>query len=128
MRSLLTKQEGGVTITIQKAEPISGDMLNYTLPFLIGLFAFSYNDWQSISSLLVFLAFMLAFLHKEQITLLNPMLLLMNIRLYKIEYKEVGRDRSSRAFTLCLGELEESNQKIDIKETAGITFIYPTKE
>jgi hypothetical protein len=128
MRSLLTKQEGGLTITVQKAEPISGDMLNYTLPFLIGLFAFSYNDWQSISSLIVFLAFMLAFLHKEQITLLNPMLLLMNIRLYRIEYKEVGRERLSRAFTLCLGELEESNKKIDIKETAGITFVYPVKQ
>lgn len=127
MRNMLTKQEGGITIKIKKAEPISGDMLNYTLPFLIGLFAFSYNDWQSIASLLVFLAFMLAFLHKEQITLLNPMLLLMNIRLYKIEYTEVGRDRSNQAFSLCLGEVEASDQNIEIKETAGITFIYPIK-
>ncbi|MFK4027236.1 hypothetical protein [Stutzerimonas balearica] len=125
MRRLLTKQEGGTAIKVQEAEPISGDMLNYTLPFLIGLFAFSYSDWQSIVSLLVFLAFMLAFLHKEQITLLNPMLLLMNVRLYKIKYKEIGRERISSVFALCLGAVEASNVTVSIKETAGIMFIYP---
>lgn len=128
MRRLLTKQEGGTAIKVQEAEPISGDMLNYTLPFLIGLFAFSYSDWQSIASLLVFLAFMLAFLHKEQITLLNPMLLLMNVRLYKIKYKEVGRERFCSAFALCLGHVEASNVTVSIKETAGITFIYPYRD
>lgn len=125
MRKLLKRQEGGTAIKVQEADPISGDMLNYTLPFLIGLFAFSYSDWQSIASLLVFLAFMLAFLHKEQITLLNPMLLLMNVRLYKIKYKEAGRERFCSAFALCLGSVEASNVTVNIKETAGITFIYP---
>lgn len=127
MRSMLTSQEGGVPIAISKVELISGDMLNYTLPFLIGLFAFSYNDWQSIVSLLVFLGFMLAFLHKEQVTLLNPMLLLMNIRLYRIEYREIGQQHTCESFSLCLGEVIASEEELNIKETAGISFIYPKK-
>ena len=40
IRSLLTHQEGGTSIKIHEVFQVRGDMLNYTLPFLIGLFAF----------------------------------------------------------------------------------------
>ena len=90
IRSLTTHQNGGVAINIVKCNQVKGDMLNYTLPFLIGLFGFDYNSLQSIASLIVFLLFMFSFIHKEQICLLNPMFLLLNIRLYEIQYIEVG--------------------------------------
>ena len=54
MRAWLTWQEGGIAVTVSGCTQIHGDMLNYTLPFLIGLFAFNYQSWQSITSLLVF--------------------------------------------------------------------------
>lgn len=125
MRNFLTHQQGGISVRLDSVEPVRGDMLNYTLPFLIGLFAFSYNDWQSIISLLVFLAFMFSFLHKERISLLNPMLLLMGVRLYKIKYSEVGRASVLSGNVLCLGEAEASKEIVLIKETAGIKFIFP---
>lgn len=125
MRNLLIHQHGGTSIRLAEAEPVRGDMLNYTLPFLIGLFAFSYDDWQSITSLLVFLGFMFSFLHKERASLLNPMFLLMNIRLYKIVYSEVGRSSSFSGNALCFGEASASDHIVEIKETAGIKFIYP---
>ncbi len=125
MRNLLTAQEGGTAVTIIKADLIRGDMLNYTLPFLIGLFAFDYDSWQSIISLVVFLCFMFSFIHKEQISLLNPMFLLMGIRLYKVSYKEVGRDVENEKTALCLGEVLPSNEYVEIKETAGVHFLFP---
>lgn len=125
MRRLLTHQHGGTSIRLKSVEPIRGDMLNYTLPFLIGLFAFSYDDWQSVLSLLVFLGFMFSFLHKERISLLNPMFLLMGVKLYRIEYEEVGRSALSRGNVLCLGEAAVSEEVVAIKETVGIKFIYP---
>jgi len=128
MRKLLTHQQGGTPIKIQEAIQVRGDMLNYTLPFLIGLFAFDYNSIQSILSLLVFLAFIFSFVHKEQISLLNPMFLLMGIRLYSIGYKEIGRTPVHNQNVLCLGEVVVSNQGVEIKETAGIQFIFPQQK
>lgn len=125
IRSLLTHQEGGTSIKIHEVTQIRGDMLNYTLPFLIGLFAFNYESIQTIISLLVFLVFIFSFVHKEQISLLNPMFLLMGIRLYKVTYKEVGRTSIYENNVLCLGTVEVSNECIEVKETAGIYFIFP---
>lgn len=127
VRSLLTYQEGGTPIKIREVSQVRGDMLNYTLPFLIGLFAFNYENIQTIISLLVFLIFIFSFVHKEQISLLNPMFLLMGIRLYKIKYKEVGRASIYDKSVLCLGSVEVSNESIEVKETAGIHFIFPQK-
>lgn len=127
IRSLLTHQEGGTPIKINAVSQVRGDMLNYTLPFLIGLFAFNYESIQTIISLLVFLIFIFSFVHKEQISLLNPMFLLMGIRLYKIKYKEVGRTSTYEENVLCLGTVEASNESIEVKETAGIHFIFPKK-
>jgi TctA family transporter len=128
MRRLLIHQQGGTPIKIQEVSQVRGDMLNYTLPFLIGLFAFDYKSIQSILSLLIFLVFIFAFVHKEKISLLNPMFLLMGIRLYNIKYKEVGRSPIHNENALCLGKVEVSNQTVEIKETTGIHFIFPCKE
>ena len=125
IRSLLTGQDGGTPIKIHEVSQVRGDMLNYTLPFLIGLFAFNYESIQAIISLLVFLIFIFSFVHKEQISLLNPMFLLMGIRLYKVTYKEVGRKTIYEKNVLCLGSVEVSNESIEVKETAGIHFIFP---
>lgn len=127
IRSLLTHQEGGTAIKIHEVSQVRGDMLNYTLPFLIGLFAFNYESIQTIISLLVFLIFIFSFVHKEQISLLNPMFLLMGIRLYKVTYKEVGRTLIYEKNVLCLGSVEVSNESIEVKETAGIHFMFPQK-
>lgn len=127
IESLLTHQEGGTAIKIHEVSQVRGDMLNYTLPFLIGLFAFNYESIQTIISLLVFLIFIFSFVHKEQISLLNPMFLLMGIRLYKVTYKEVGRTLIYEKNVLCLGSVEVSNESIEVKETAGIHFMFPQK-
>ncbi|WP_299974606.1 hypothetical protein [uncultured Pseudoteredinibacter sp.] len=127
VRKLLMHQEGGTSVKVKKVNQIRGDMLNYTLPFLIGLFAFDYEDYQSIASLLIFLVFIFSFVRKEQISLLNPMFLLMGVRLYDVEYKEVGRAAIGNGTVLCLGKVVESNEILQIKETAGIYFIFPKK-
>lgn len=128
IRCLTTHQQGGITITITDCRQVKGDMLNYTLPFLIGLFGFNYDSFQSILSLFVFLLFMFAFIHKEQIYLLNPIFLLLNIRLYNIHYKEVGRNLNLNKVVLCLGFVYPSKETVKLKENSGINFIYPNKK
>jgi hypothetical protein len=127
MRKNLTYQQGGNSIQVTNAVLLRGDMLNYTLPFLIGLFAFDYSNWQNILSLLVFLFFMFAFVVKDRIILLNPMFLLMGIRLYKMTYHEVGSNSECMKTVLCLGELKSSDDIVYTKKSAGIEFVYPEK-
>lgn len=127
MRKNLTYQEGGNPIQVSEAKLLRGDMLNYTLPFLIGLFAFDYSNWQNITALLVFLFFMFAFVVKDRVILLNPMFLLMGIRLYEMTYREVGTTSDCTKTVLCLGELAPSDAIIYTKQSAGIEFVYPGK-
>lgn len=128
VRKNLTYQEGGIAIHVKQSKQIHGDMLNYTLPFLMGLFAFGYESWQSISALLVFLTFMFAFVSKDRVILLNPMFLLIGIRLYEITFLEVGNQNRQTKKVLCLGELKSSNTTIYIKTSSGIELVYPKKD
>lgn len=118
---------GGIDIKVSHCIKIKGDMINFTLPFLIGLFAFDYKTWQSMLSLIVFLIFMFSFVHKEQISLLNPMFLLLGVRLYEITYSEIGRPDVFKQTVICLGEAKASQQNIRLIENSGINFIYPSK-
>ncbi|EJG0413280.1 hypothetical protein C4D16_RS22765 [Vibrio parahaemolyticus] len=124
MRDLFTRHEGSEQIKLTAVEPIRGDMINYTLPFLIGLFAFDYKSIQSILALVVFLSFMFAFTRNEKIVLLNPMFLLLGIRLYDIKYKKVGQpNKEHSSCALCLGIAKPSDTKVRFLENSGITFI-----
>ncbi|EGQ8476421.1 hypothetical protein HPY09_15010 [Vibrio cholerae] len=126
MKLLFTRSEGSDEIRLTDVKAIRGDMINYTLPFLIGLFAFDYKSWQSILSLVVFLFFMFAFTRNEKIILLNPMFLLLGIRLYDIKYKKVGQPNTEHSSSaLCLGVASKSDSKVRFLENSGITFISP---
>ncbi|MFM5749943.1 hypothetical protein ACET6F_04035 [Aeromonas veronii] len=124
MRSLFSSAEGTDIITLTEVNAVRGDMINYTLPFLIGLFAFDYKTWQSILSLIVFLAFMFAFTRNERVILLNPMFLLLGIRLYDIKYKRIGQPNAENySCALCMGTARQSEEKVRFLENSGITFI-----
>ena len=75
----------------------------------------------------VFLIFMFVFVRNDRVVLLNPMFLLLGVRLYDISYNEVGKNIESNKTVLCLGLLSISNENIFIKESAGIQFIFPNK-
>ncbi len=127
MRKLFTRSEGAEEIILTNVRVARGDMINYTLPFLIGLFAFDYKTFQSIASLIVFLIFMFGFTRKEGIILLNPMFLLMGIRLYDINYKKVGQpNKEHTANALCMGIAKKSESKVRFLENSGINFISET--
>jgi hypothetical protein len=131
IRKHLKYEEGGQAVRVSDAVQIKGDMINYTLPFLIGLFAFDYSSWQNITSMLIFLAFMFAFLRKDGGILLNPMLMLIGVRLYRISYKEVNACKGS-VYTrdvLCMGKITApSITPVIFHDIAGIGFLHNKKD
>lgn len=128
IRNLTKNNEGDTKITINKAERIRGDMLNYTMPILISLLGFDYTTWQSTTSLLLFLLLMFWLCRIERTSLLNPFFLLINIRLYSITYKEIGRAREKNGLAICFGAVSPSEETLHIKESSGINIIYQAGE
>ncbi|HAS8172018.1 TPA: hypothetical protein I7680_11030 [Vibrio vulnificus] len=117
------EQSNFKTVTIDTSKRIYGDMINFTLPFLIGLFAFDYNSLSSITSLFVFMAFMFLFLRAENMLLLNPMFLLKNVTLHEINYTIVGDSRSDTARVLSIGNPKPSSTELYLKEALGTKFL-----
>ncbi|OEF26154.1 hypothetical protein CWN93_08350 [Vibrio splendidus] len=115
-------------VIIKSSNRQHGDMINFTLPFLIGLFAFDYKSIQSIASLFVFLTFMFFFLRNENMLLLNPMLLLKKVTLHDIKYIEIGDIPTQSARVLCIGTPKPSNNELYLKEIAGTHFLCPKSE
>ncbi|MCB2382662.1 hypothetical protein KV201_10795 [Shewanella sp. SR1] len=117
-------KRGGEPVVIIASSSQKGDMINYTIPFLIGLFAFNYSDIQNIASLVVFLVFMFAFIKKNESIFFNPMLLLLGIRLYQVEYQHVGSNLKQIECALCKGIPQKSSAIVNMKVVVGIRFLF----
>lgn len=113
----------GQNIVIKSCEPIHGDMLNFTIPFLVGLIGVSYKSWQEIMAFMVFLSFMFLFLKKDGSLMLNPMFLLFGFKLYKIKYCRHGDNRLEDARVFSLSELNSSCEVRQLFHVKGISLI-----
>lgn len=98
-------------------------MLNFTIPFLVGLIGFTYDTLQQTFAFLIFMIFMFLFLKKDESIMLNPMFLLLNLRLYRIEYQRVGGERKDTIDVLSIGDLVLSNSLVKIKKVRGVSFV-----
>lgn len=122
-RVFFSPERAGQNIVIKSCEPIHGEMLNFTIPFLVGLIGVSYKSWQEIASFMVFLSFMYFFLKKDGSLMLNPMFLLFGFKLYKIQYCRHGDERNEAARVFSLSELNSSSEVKRLCHVKGISLI-----
>ena len=67
---------------------------------------------------------MFAFTRNEKIVLLNPMFLLLGMRLYDIKYKKVGQPNTEHSSSaLCMGVASKSESKVRFLGNSGINFV-----
>jgi hypothetical protein len=98
-------------------------MLNFTIPFLVGLIGFNYDSWQQTAAFLTFMFFMFLFLRKDESIMLNPMFLLLNLKLHRIEYRRAGSERRDTIDVLSTDDLVLSDSYVKIKQVRGVSFI-----
>ncbi|WP_413517104.1 hypothetical protein [Photobacterium phosphoreum] len=124
MRFALKKDidSNDIKINIKSSILVRGDMLNYTIPFLVGLIGFSYDNWTTTLSMLVFLTFMFLFLKKDGSLLLNPMLLLLGINLYRITYTETF-DVKGKCKTCDVLSYKTNKKETQIKSLGSINLL-----
>lgn len=93
----------GCPVTIKRISNRSGELVNYTIPYMISFFGFSLGNWQDLVSFAVFMVLMCFLTIRTQSIFINPLLALMGYGLYDIEFDENGR--SKQGIFLCRDEL-----------------------
>lgn len=120
---LFSPERGGTNVVMLSCKRVRGDMLNFTIPFLVGLIGFNYDSWQQTAAFLTFMFFMFLFLRKDESIMLNPMFLLLNLKLHRIEYRRAGSERRDTIDVLSTDDLVLSDSYVKIKQVRGVSFI-----
>jgi hypothetical protein len=125
----LSKQRGGQKIYINSIEIIKTDMINFCLPFLVGLIGLDYSSWQNRACVVFFLIFMFLIIRKLEVTFFNPMLTILGVGHAKITYCNFG-DKEKQFKVDIIGNIEvlntynsNSNPRGDLKELSGISLL-----
>ncbi|PSU23018.1 hypothetical protein CTM96_15385 [Photobacterium phosphoreum] len=110
-------------IYIKKIDIVKSDMINYTLPFLIGLIGLDYSSTVNQLVLFVFLSFMFLILRKQGVLFFNPMLLLLNMGHARITYENVGTNSGSFSCDVIGSRLSLESKSALKNSVANITKI-----
>lgn len=79
--------DGGLPVVVTKASNKSGDMFGYTIPYMLAFLRVDLGDWQTIISLLIFLAILFVMAYRTQTVFVNPILALAGYMLIDCTFK-----------------------------------------
>lgn len=102
----------------------SGDLLIYTIPYIIAFLTIDFDDKINIIASAAFMIFLFFMMVKTDKVFVNPFLLLLNYNLYDVNY-ECGNKNYSGLFLAKNGVIE-SNKVIQKKKIGGNIFIVTT--
>ncbi|AKJ28185.1 hypothetical protein [Caldimonas brevitalea] len=83
----------GLPVLVTRVSNKSGELVAYTLPYMISFYRFDLGDWRTLLCLLLFLGMMFALSYRTRNILVNPVLGLVGYGLYDVQFKEGARDR-----------------------------------
>lgn len=98
---------GGLPVLVTKASNKSGDMFGYTIPYMLSFLRVDLGDWQTIVSLLIFLAILFVMAYRTQTVFVNPILALAGYMLIDCTFKRGDREVQAMVVTripLTIGE------------------------
>jgi len=82
----------GETITVTRVSNQSGELVNYTIPYMISFFGFKLNDYQALSCFFIFMILMCVLTIRTQNIFINPILALAGYGLYDVEFTRGKED------------------------------------
>lgn len=90
--SLKSLKRGNMPVKIKTIKNRSGDLINYTIPYIVSFFSFDLSKTEDMISLGLFLLLMLFLTIKSKSVFLNPILLLAGYNLYDVDYEFDGSE------------------------------------
>jgi hypothetical protein len=84
---------------VLKASNKSGEMFGYSIPYMLSVFRIELTDWQTVASLLVFLAMLFVIAHRTQSVFVNPVLALAGYLLIDCAFERDGKESQAMVIT-----------------------------
>jgi hypothetical protein len=85
----------GVLVTVRNVSNKSGELVNYTIPYMISFFGFDLSDANAIFAFMFFLALMYVLTVRTQNIFINPLLALRGWALYDVTYQQGTGDHQA---------------------------------
>lgn len=82
-------------IQINSVKNRSGELINYSIPYIVSFFAVDLDNQNMMLSFMFFMALMFWLTYKTHNIFINPILIMMGYGLYDVSYSKNGRDCSS---------------------------------
>lgn len=89
----------GLPVEMTKAANKSGEMFGYTIPYLLSFLRVDLGDWQTMSSLFIFLSMMFAVAYRTQTVFVNPVLALAGYMLIDCTFKHGTTETQAMVIT-----------------------------
>lgn len=100
-----------IDVQVLEAEYVPSDLMNYTLPYVVSFMSIDYHETSKFLGFLVFLAWMFWITYKSGQIIMNPVLIALGWRLYKVSYNLTGSPNVFRSNVLSKGHLAPGNHK-----------------
>lgn len=84
------------SVAIKRAKATPNEIINYTFPYVVSFMGITYADPNKLLGFIVFLLWMFAITYRSGQILMNPILLIMNWRLYEATIEINGVEKEVR--------------------------------
>ncbi|WP_323666701.1 hypothetical protein [Pectobacterium punjabense] len=118
----LTK-EGGTDIHIKTVKHTPSDLMNYVLPYIVSFMSIDYMQETKFIGFLIFLLWLFWLSYKSGQIILNPMLVVLNWRMYEITYNYPGNDRDEFSGVVLSNKILEPNTKSRTQNIQSVIVI-----
>lgn len=91
--------QSGLSVEVIKASNKSGEMFGYTIPYIISFLRIDLGDWQTILSLVIFLAMLFIVAYRTQTVFVNPVLAMAGYMLIDCTFKRGATETQALVIT-----------------------------
>lgn len=118
----LTK-DGGTDIKIKTVKQTPSDLMNYVLPYIVSFMSIDYMQEAKFFGFIIFLLWLFWLSYKSGQVILNPILLVLNWRMYEIVYSYPGNDKDEFSGVVLSNEILEPNTKSRAQDVQSVIVI-----
>jgi len=110
-------------VTVLKVSNRSGELINYSIPYMISFFVMDLGNIPVVISFLFFMAVMWWITFKTQNIFINPILVLLGYNLYMVTYKAANNETENEATFLVHGDRLRINDRCRMQEISEQLFL-----
>ncbi|MBX3609203.1 MAG: hypothetical protein KF871_04850 [Hydrogenophaga sp.] len=89
----------GLVVEVTKASNKSGEMFGYTIPYVLSFVRIDLGEWQTLVSLVIFLAVMFAMAYRTQTVFVNPVLAVAGYMLIDCTFRRAATETQAMVVT-----------------------------